>query len=270
MITTIFLPVSRSNLLDRMFAQLELMDCDANLTNLLVYVDGPDKKLFEVARNKTIQSKFAQKLCVASGNKTVISGIDRRRHRIASIKEASKELIGECDYVFSLEDDTLPPLNALKRLQRDYSLYPHAGFISGVTLGRWHIPHVGAWKVDDVYTPTKIESLTPAKGIQEVDAAGFYCYLTKREYYVNHPYEAFDGVLGPDVTFGLWLRQHGLKNYVDFDINCIHYTEPTRKKPSVGLSLTNTKPVKITFTKQHKRWVNKIDHLWDNIAKEGA
>lgn len=269
MITTIFLSVSRSHLLDRLFAQLELMDCDAGLTNLLVYVDGPDKKLFEKARNLTIQSKFKERLCIQRKTKALSSGLDRRRFRIATIKNESKELIGECDYVFSLEDDTLPPTTALKRLQRDYTLYPHAGLISGVALGRWHIPHVGAWQVDDVYEPTKITSVMPGRAAYEVDAAGFYCYLTKREYYVNHLYEPFQDTLGPDVTFGLWLRQHGLKNYVDWDVKCSHFTEPTRKTPSHDVSLSNTDPVQVTFTKLGKRWVNKVSNIEDNNRKEG-
>lgn len=264
MITTIFLSVSRMDHLDRIFAQLELMECDAGTTNLLVYVDGPDKKLFEHARNKTVGSKFHNRLCVQRQSKLLQHGIDRRRYRIATIKEESKELIGECDYVLSLEDDILFPTHTLKTLLKDYAMHPHAGMISGVALGRWHIPHVGAWKVNDLYEPTKVESILPPdpmnQGVQEVDAAGFYCYLTKREYYVEHSYEVFQNTLGPDVTFSLWLRQHGLKNYVDWSVGCVHYTEPTRKKPSEGISILNTKPVKITFTKGGKRWVNKIDH----------
>jgi hypothetical protein len=38
------------------------------------------------------------------------------------------------------------------------------------------------------------------QGLVEVDAAGFFAYLTKREHYTRHEYKPFDGgALGQDV-----------------------------------------------------------------------
>jgi hypothetical protein len=225
MTVAIFIPISRADHLDRLFAALEVMTCDPKTTSLFTYVDG-DQALFLKARNLTEGSKFEQRLCVQraeSKSSASRHSIEGRRIRISEIHNEAKMLIGDCKYVFGLEDDTIPPPSALQKLLTGYAAYPHAGFIEGVELGRWGIPYVGAWRADDVYEPTTIESLLPALGRQEIDAGGFYCYLTKREHFVGHTYEPFDGnQLGPDVQYGLWLRQQGLKNYIDWSLIVEH------------------------------------------------
>jgi hypothetical protein len=61
--TKIILPVSREQHLLRVFASLEILECDRERTGLLVYVDG-DEALYEVVANLVDQSKFAEHLCV--------------------------------------------------------------------------------------------------------------------------------------------------------------------------------------------------------------
>lgn len=213
----IFLPVSRADHLDRLFASLEMLECDLTATSLLAYVDGDDK-LFSHVKAKTDHAKFNQCRCVSrpTNQATAPFALMERRKRIAAIKNESRDLIGPCDYVFGIEDDTIIPSHALRKLLDDYAIYPYAGLIEGVELGRWGVPYVGAWRADDVYEPTKIESIMPGSGLEEIDAGGFYCYLTKYENYVKHDYAPLgNNDLGPDVNYGIWLRQQGFKNYVD-------------------------------------------------------
>jgi hypothetical protein len=68
----IILPVSREQHLLRVFASLEMLDCDRARTNLLVFVDG-DESLFLTARNLVDQSKFADRQC----SKGQIEGVKR-------------------------------------------------------------------------------------------------------------------------------------------------------------------------------------------------
>lgn len=128
--------------------------------------------------------------------------------------------------MFLVEDDTvIPPPYALKHLMRTYSLHPFAGFVTGVELGRWGIPHVGLWKADDVYEPSEITSLTPGQGVSEIDAAGLYCCLVKTEHYLKHDFKPFDNnALGPDVDFGIAFPQQGYMNYVDWSVSREHRT----------------------------------------------
>lgn len=263
--TTIFIPVSRPDYLDRLFVALEHLDCDTNQTNLLTYVDG-DAQLFLQTRNLTDASRFASRLCVQrrpTGTSKVgqVFGLMDRRKRIADIKNESKALIGACDYVFGLEDDTIPPPNALAKLQADYLAYPHAGFIEGVELGRWGIAYVGAWSADDPYDPTKIESLLPpapdSYKIQEIDAGGFYCYLTPRANYMMQEYKPFGrNDLGPDVNFGLFLRQQGFKNYIDWSINCEH-----RMRGGGSVSLPSTPVRQAAMVKENDQWKQVIARI---------
>lgn len=257
---TIFMPVSRQDYLHQIFAHLEMLECDSKTTNLLVMVDG-DASLYVLTRNYVEQSKFAERLCVQFQSKQKIRTYDvlGRRKRISEIHNQAKEYVGECDYVFGIEDDTIFPLDSLKKFLDHYSTFPYTGFVQGVELGRWGVPYVGAWKFDDVYEPTVIKSMMPKTGREEIDSGGFYCYLTKRFSFCNHEYQPYEGnALGPDVNFGAELRQSGFKNYILWDLNCVH------KSKGKDLSLSNTSPMSITFSKRKGRWVQSSREFDDN------
>lgn len=250
MSTTIVIPVSRLDFLERVYAGLELMTAPKD-TNLLTIVDG-DKDLYVRARNLTESSKFKERLCVQYSTKLKISRTSQsiRRTRIAEIKNFSKDFIKDVDFVFSTEDDTVVPPHALSRLLKNYDAYGYAGMIQGVQIGRWGMSYVGAWKFDDIYRPTKLSSLLPSQGITEVDAGGFYCYLTKAENYLAHIYEPFaQNAMGPDVNYGLWLRREGFKNYTDWSIKCGHFN-----KDGLLIDFNSTKPREVKMELRQGRW----------------
>lgn len=246
--TTIILPVSRPFFLNKVFAALEFMNCDAENTNLIVYVDG-DHMLYEKALHKTMNSKFKIKKCLfrAKGPANV-SSIRRRRKRISDIHNEIKEQIPECDFVLSVEDDTVIPASGLEKLLKDHIKFPHAGIISAVELGRWGFLHVGAFNVDDVYVPTVVKSVPLLHGVQEVDATGLYCCLVRFVIYRNHNFEPFEDVLGPDFNFGLQLRKEGYKNYIDYDIHCHHLTQKGAIIPS------QSQIVQVKIEKENGEW----------------
>ena len=149
-------------------------------------------------------------------------------------------MIKPCDYVFLIEDDGVLPPDALSRLLADYQAHPYAGFIEGVELGRWGIPHVGAWRADDVYDTKRLDSAMPAlpellndagraigrlpdRVVEEIDAGGLYASLTRYGNYVDHKFQPYDGcVFGPDLEWGLALRQQGYRNYLDWSVAVEH------------------------------------------------
>jgi hypothetical protein len=239
--TTIVLPVSRNQHLLKVFASLELLECDRERTSLLAFVDG-DADLFLTARNLVDQSKFAERLCVQGnipGPRREFS-INTRRRRIAAIQNELRKLIKPCEYVFLIEDDGVLPPDALSRLLADYQAHPYAGFIEGVELGRWGIPHVGAWRADDVYDMKRLESAMPGRPellndagraigrvtdqvVEEIDAGGLYACLTKYERYAGHEFKPYEGcAFGPDIEWGLELRQQGYRNYLDWSVAVEH------------------------------------------------
>lgn len=237
----IIIPVSRPEYVDRVFASLELMDCDNERTNLLTYVDG-SLTLFQKVRNLTVNSKFNTKLCVyRKRGEPSVSSIHRRRKRIADIHNEMRDLVESSTYVFMTEDDTLLPKHCLKTLLRDFSMRPFAGLVSGVQIGRWGFSYIGGWKVNDVYDTSHIESVERGKGVQEVDCAGFYGCLIRTEVYKKHIFEPFEEILGPDFNFGLWLRKQGLKNFINHNVKCGHMT-----KKGV-INFVNTEVIQIEF-----------------------
>ncbi len=240
---TIVILVSRTDYLKRIFAQLDFLDCNNEETNLLCYVDG-DQTIYQHARNLTVNSKFGQRLCIyRSKGLAGTSSFWRRRRRIAQVHNEIKAHIVNCDYIFLLEDDTLFPTNTLKSLLKSYSERPFAGFISGLQIGRWGFPSIGAWKFDDIYDPKRINSIEKGAGIEEVDAAGLYCCLVRKENYLKNDFQPFGEILGPDVSFGINLRKQGLQNYVDHAIKCSHLT----KKGEIKFD--NTDIVQVQFDK---------------------
>lgn len=268
----VFIPISRTEHLSRLFASLEALECDPQQTGLLTYVDG-DTRLYEQVSALTATAKFPERLCVRRKFEIATHSLLARRQRIAAIKNESKALLPACDFIFGIEDDTIVPTHALSQLLDDYVSYPHAGFIEGVELGRWGLPYVGAWNTDDPYEPTNIESMLPfgdmrrrgtvtgtvqgragSSTIEEIDAGGFYCYLTKRENYMLADYKPFGrNDLGPDVEFGLFLRQQGFKNYIDWSINCEH-----RTRHGSPLSPLSTPISQVAMVKVGDYWEQKI------------
>jgi hypothetical protein len=222
---TAILPVSRIQYLDRVLGSL--LDQTHKPENLLVIYDGEEQYLLE-ARNKIVGLEFNNVLFVQSDNLTPAHSIPDRRRHITNIHNQFRELIVDADWVFSIEDDGVLPQNALSRLVNVVNTHENVGMVTGVELGRWGVPYVGAWTVDDVHDTklvTSVENLalqTPFT-IQEIDACGLYCALIKAEEYKQHTFFTNNG-LGPDVNLGIYLRQKGLYNYIDWGVPVTHLT----------------------------------------------
>lgn len=221
-ITTI-LPVSRIKYLDR------VLDSIVNQTqkpqNLVVIFDGSDNEYVEV-RNKIAELDIENKLCVPSVNERTAFTVPERRMNITRIHNQFREILGDCDWVFSVEDDSIIPPDALRRLCKFVKSTDNVGMVTGVELGRWGVPYVGAWKVDDLNEIRKISSMpnrTAEDVIEGIDACGLYCALINAEYYKQHEFFTNNG-LGPDVNLGIFLRKMGFQNYIDWSIHVVHLT----------------------------------------------
>lgn len=242
---TIILPVSRNSFVDRVLTNIELLETGKHKVSLLVIVDGPND-LFIKVRNRISKLKYEDSLCIPFESTHKLRHFDvlGRRMRISDIHNQIKKNLNKCDYILSLEDDTLIPHNTLELLYNEYTKDPYMGFISGLEIGRWGHPHIGAWKVDDLYNITEITSIDKPESVQEVDAAGFYCMLTPFEVYMSHEFKPFgNNQLGPDVDYGLELRKQGYINKVHNQILCTHLTKDKEIK------FSNTEIVKVQLKK---------------------
>lgn len=225
-ITTI-LPVSRTSYLDKVLESL--VNQTYKPDNIIVVFDGNDNEFLAV-RNKIIELKNIDKVVMVSNSLAVAHTIPDRRRHIVNIHNQIREIMTDCDWVFSIEDDGILPSDALEKLVTNMNTLQlkkgDVGMITGVELGRWGVPYVGAWKVDDIFETKKVESLenkAPEGGVEEVDGCGLYCALIRADYYKRHEFFTSNG-LGPDVNLGIFLRQQGLRNYIDWSIHVTHLT----------------------------------------------
>ena len=174
--------------------------------------------------------------------------IPQRRQRIANIHNQARALVGQdVDWIFSIEDDGILPVNALSWLVNDVQNYPHAGLVTGVELGRWDIPYVGAWNADDLFNPqiiTSLESRVGSEQVDEIDACGLYCALIQADLYKTHQFSAKNG-LGPDINMSLEFRQLGWKNYIDWFVPVTHLTEKNLKTIEIPAD-SKSFPVRLT------------------------
>jgi hypothetical protein len=134
---------------------------------------------------------------------------------------------------FLLEDDTICPPDAFKRLYGKLMSSRHIGFVTGIETGRFATPWIpvrlGVHKVK--MRGLKVlerHSLNPnTKGIVPIDAAGVYCFAARTKAYLSGfegydpaslkiPFFALDNVL-------VWnMKQHGWRVLADFNVWCTH------------------------------------------------
>lgn len=248
--TTIILLVSRDTFLDDVFRSLAELRCNVRETALLVIVNG-EADLFVKTRNYCEMSKYPERLCIQVKPKTKVRQFDigGRRKRISALHNVAREHINT-EYVFGIEDDTIVPFYALEMLGQ--YMTDDVGMVEGVEMGRWGVPYIGAWKADDINEPTELVSLPMSEGLVEIDAGGFYCFITRSKYYKAHDFKPFDGGLGPDVDYSMALRRQGLKNYASFDVECVH------KQPDHDIKFGVTIPRQVKMFKKGDQWRQNI------------
>ena len=178
-----------------------------------------------------------------------------RRRRIAEVHNQSKEMIIALDgkFVLGLEDDTVFTNLCVERLYRKFVENEDTGLVSAYEAGRWNMKIIGIWGFDDVKNPRVCWTELPGKDYEEIDAAGMYCYLTPTTLYLKHHYTTEDvDPYGPDVRYGLDLRQQGYKNYVDWSQPCGHIDGDRIITPNDNLYVEE-----FTFDNKLKGWLRK-------------
>jgi hypothetical protein len=219
-VITIFTAFTRFWAVDQWLSDLASMKHEPSLTNLCFIVDVDEPRIEIKLAKYAYENNYRSFKCILNeDNNPNEVRIAQRRVRIAEVKNQSKELIANTDgdYVLSLEDDTVFTNLDVMQLLAPYK-NPLNGFVEGVQCGRWGIKMIGAWRADDVNNMTKIETLLPSKGLELIDAGGFYGYVTRKHLYLMEGYFADDNPYGPDVHFGLALRRKGWICAINWDV----------------------------------------------------
>lgn len=263
---TIVLPISRRDFLRPIFNCLEQLDRPAD-TELIILLDG-DADLAKAVDARLDLISYAG-IRVGSFGDGPVPDRASRRFRISEIHNHIKDQIPDnCDYVFSIEDDTTYPPDTLTKMLGFFDYYEDCAFVEAVELGRHKSKYVGGWKADNIEDPIMISSVMPNFNADElellamkrpvmerIDAGGLYCALIKADLYKEHHFEPFDqqgeNGLSCDVNFGLWLRRKGFSCFMDWSIQCDHIGD----KGSVNMG--NTMPIQIVFEKRKGRWTSR-------------
>lgn len=235
---TVFCAFTRLEMVHRWFNDLESTDLAPETTSLAFIIDCNEPKIYKRLIDRINDSGFSRYLILRNYDHEVAAAhIPRRRQRIAEIHEQSKSLIANFgnEWVLGLEDDTVfTDLNVSRWWLKARA--DQVGLVSGYQAGRWHNKIIGVWDTDDPNNPTEAWTMLPGKDFEEIDAVGFYGYLTRAQYYLEHNYhtELYEP-WGPDVNYGLYLRRMGLKNYVDWTQPLGHFDQGTIITPDHDL-----------------------------------
>lgn len=222
-VITIFCPFSRTWAFERWLECLEATNHDPALTNLVFIVDGDEPFIYNSLKRfnaKHNYRSFHVKMNDDWHPNEVKLAI--RRMRVADLNNQAKDMVAECDgdYIIGLEDDTVfdrDPDFIFKLLE--CFTQPLVAFVEGVQVGRWGANIIGAWEADDVFDPKEIKTLLPGPGYQNITGGGFYGYATRKNLFLDCAhYTSSAQPWGPDVNFGLWLRQRGYKCLINWNL----------------------------------------------------
>lgn len=230
-LVTILVTMTRAWVVEEFMVQLNALETDPSRTDLVLIVDSADRKIPALVLEHLDAGRFRNIVKVQNRNIVNERSPKVRRSRIAWVLNRAKVMIGETDYVLGLEDDTDFPPRTLKEFLAIAKDTADFGIVSGIQVGRWGCTMVGIWRADQLTKPERLWTVAPGRGIQRVDATGFYCFLTPTELFksVNH---AWGDPAGPDVHYGLELRKRGYRVLADWDVPCGHRTEKGTLRPS--------------------------------------
>lgn len=203
---------------------LDGLEIDEENTEVVFVVDIDDDRITKPLHEFLAKHNYkTSHVIVNSEHEPSEIRINTRRDRIAEVLNQAKEFIGNTDFVFGLEDDTLFPPDALKKLLK-IADKPKFGYAEGVQVGRWGTKMIGAWLADDLDEPHEFMTLLPPKikKIQKIDAGGFYCFLTPTSLFkqVEHSWR---DPLGPDAYYTMELGRMGYDRFIDWTLECGHH-----------------------------------------------
>jgi len=239
---TLICTFSRKILVPFFFRSLDEMDLPRKEIHLLIYDNTEDytleKELKEIASGLISQFKSVRLYksflkgkgnIIGSGNEIFR---DSKLQNIWLMWKRLYKMIYTSTF-FQLEDDTIAPPHAFKRLYRTLLKDSKIGLVTGIATGRHAYPWLPV-RLGVHYVKMRgmkvIErhSLNPnTKGIVPVDATGVYCFAARTKAFLtgfegydpislNVPFFALDNVL-------TWnIKTHGYKIYADFSVWCSH------------------------------------------------
>ncbi|QDV38811.1 glycosyltransferase [Tautonia plasticadhaerens] len=151
-----------------------------------------------------------------------------RRHgrelndRVGAIWNRIGQLV-RTDLVWCLEDDVIPPPEALDRLLD--RMGPDVDGVSASYRSRVVPDHRVAWRYRDLDTGELIH-LRGGSGLEAIGGAGLGCALVRREVFLAGPARSAGDAVGYDCNLWLDVARRGGTLLMDWDLECDHRVDP--------------------------------------------
>lgn len=119
------------------------------------------------------------------------------------------------EFVFWLEDDVLPPHDAIARLM--HSMNERTACVSGVVASRFEHRVIG-WDWDNGCRTRAVRG----RGVERIHGTGFGCLLIRRSVLQEHPLHAGGRTHNYDQEFAIDIAPTGLEWRIDWNVLCDH------------------------------------------------
>jgi len=186
-------------------------------------------------------------------------GINARRRRISDnhtlLRAEVKFRLDQekFDYIFQFEGDSELPEDCIEQMIKTAEPLEsnEFGYLTGVQVGRHGLYCIGAWHfTEDRKSFSSVDHTK--KGVIEIDASGFYCLLADPKAWLQGVASYNEERWGPDVNFGLSLKECGYKIYADMDLQIGH------KSTNGIIGLDNHNLCTVDFILEGDKWRYKV------------
>lgn len=226
----IFMPITRAWRVHKIAEMLTKLDTTGYHCTLLVCIDTTEITDHYV-RNafEKYEVPFKYRI-IHTGAQPAgeIRMATRRDHIRDMLQFATKEIRDDSDMVFMVEDDTEITPSALRDLMSNFAHLETAGvkvgFVEGAQVGRHGYRMIGAWRCNDLESPTVMETIPFNRTalLEKIDGGGLYCFVTPTHLFKAHKWYWHDECFSVDVTYGIELRKAGYQNFIDWTVTAGH------------------------------------------------
>lgn len=225
--------ISREYPLDDCLSAIDEADIFRKKLRLIVYIDSKDNSLINhclrwVGKQRGKWKKIME--VTTYRNPVEIKKFEdcmKRWKRIEDNMRTIVKLTSGSEIVFMVEDDTIIPRDAFKKLYTRIKKDKKIGCIQGVEMmrGAGENGPCGAWKlkVVDGKVHYKIGLSAKKEGIEQIDGGGYYCWAFRRKAIKQIEFRSsLNGWCGPDIWTWYDLQQKGWKTLIDWSVWCGH------------------------------------------------
>lgn len=201
------------------------IDHQDGISDILLIDSGSDQDLRSEIRNWLLSKNVRSTKYVSLPPSNGLADQERRNRpeTFKAVQRAMPVIYREMrdavttEYVVIVEDDVLPPVDAIDRLL--HSMTEQVAAVSGLVVSRWHPTLAIAWvREQEPHIPL---SRNPG-GVQEVLGTGFGCLLLRRSAMLAVAPFHSGGTGNYDVEFAKSIAAAGWQWKLDWTITCDH------------------------------------------------